>query len=214
MVNMNNQTIEPQDQFVMETPTQWKAFSHPLRLRILKQLVEEAHTNEELATALGEKSGKLYFHTKRLLDAGLIVLEGTRQKGPNTEKFYRAVARRFTASTPVQDGATPHLERLLGSALQLYRSAWHESSGSIQQSEFGFHLVVPIDSLRRAEFVERLKTLQSDFRTSSSRVTDAQSVALTVLMYSLDSREDAEKAPATGNAGSADTGATERNISS
>lgn len=213
---MNNLTVGPKDHFEMETPTQWKAFSHPLRLRILKLLAEEAHTNEELAAALGEKSGKLYFHTKKLLDAGLIILESTRQKGPNTEKFYRAVARRFTAPTPVRDGTTPRLETMLGLALELYRSAWQESSGLIQQTEFGFHLILPLDPLRRAEFVARLQALRNDFKASGSAVPDSQPVVLTVLMHSLDSREDQTEQNAAlsiASTGSADSSTLERKIS-
>jgi len=38
-------------------------------------------TNEELAHELGVPSGKLYVHTKKLLDAGLIISAGSRQKG-------------------------------------------------------------------------------------------------------------------------------------
>ena len=118
------------DLFEMQTPAQWKAFSHPLRLRILEELADQPRTNEELAAALGEQSGKLYFHTKKLLDAGLIVLDSTRQKGPITEKLYKSVARRFTAPAPVKGGSTPPLAPYLVAGLDLYRSVWLETTPS------------------------------------------------------------------------------------
>ncbi len=164
----------------------------PCGCEILKLLAGKAHTNEELAAVLGEKSGKLYFHTKRLLDAGLIILESTRQKGPNTEKFYRAIARKFIAPIPVSDGVTPRLERMLRLALELYRRAWQESSGLTQQTEFGFHLVLPLDPLRRAEFVARLQALRDDFKASGSTADGAHPVVLTVLMHTLDRADSAD----------------------
>ena len=146
---------------------QWKAFSHPLRLRILEQLAHNALTNEELATALGEQSGKLYFHTKRLFDAGLIVLDRTRQKGPITEKLYRAAAHRFLAPPPTPDGDAPPLETALTSALALYRSDWRESGGLPGELQVGFHLTLPLDLESQREFARRVKALLMTFRQAA-----------------------------------------------
>lgn len=177
------------DVWQLRTPAQWKAFSHPLRLRILEQLAQDALTNEELATALGEQSGKLYFHTKRLLDAGLIVLDRTRQKGPITEKLYRAAARRFLASPPTLDGDTPPLEAALTSALALYRSDWRESGGLPDELQMGFHLTLPLDLEARREFARRVKALFDDFQISGSDAPDARRVSLGVLIHSRDTHE-------------------------
>ncbi len=179
------------DIFEMQTPEQWKAFSHPLRLRILEELASEPRTNEELAAALGEQSGKLYFHTKKLLDAGLIVLDSTRQKGPITEKLYRAVARRFTAPAPVKGGKIPPLEQYLAAGLTLYRSSWAETNGEL--AELGFHLVLPVAPERRAEFAGRVRALFEDFQAAASEAQDAEKVALTVVIHSLDGRNDDAK---------------------
>src|SRR5476651_1264141 len=95
------------DEKRLDSMAQAKGLSHPLRVGILRRLIEEAHTNEELADQLGVASGKLYFHTRKLLDLGMIALVGTRQKGPLTEKLYRATARRFTLPAPVKGGEVP-----------------------------------------------------------------------------------------------------------
>ncbi len=176
------------DIFELQTPAQWKALSHPLRLRVLELLADGARTNEELAAALGEQSGKLYFHTKRLLDAGLIALDHTRQKGPITEKLYRAVARRFAAPTPQKGGEKPPLEDLLTSALELYRGNWQETGGLPGQIEGGFHLVLALTPERQREFAARLTALFEDFRASGSDAPDARPVSLATLMHSFDTK--------------------------
>jgi DNA-binding transcriptional ArsR family regulator len=177
------------DIFELRTPAQWKAFSHPLRLRILERLAGDALTNEELAAALGERSGKLYFHTKRLLDAGLIVLDRTRQKGPITEKLYRAAARRFLAPPPTLDGDAPPLETALVSALDLYRSDWQESGGLPGELQMGFHMTLPLDEKTRREFARRVKALFEGFQASGSDAPDARRVSLGVLIHSRDTNE-------------------------
>lgn len=177
------------DIFELRTPGQWKAFSHPLRLRILERLADDALTNEEIAAALGERSGKLYFHTKRLLDAGLIVLDRTRQKGPITEKLYRAAGRRFLAPPPALDSGTPPLEVALTSALDLYRSDWQESGGLAGELQMGFHLTLPLDPEARHEFARRVKALFEDFQTRGSAAPDARRVSLGVLLHSRDTKE-------------------------
>ncbi len=189
----------PTDMFEMQTPEQWKAFSHPLRLRILEELTDQPRTNEELAAAMGEQSGKLYFHTKKLLEAGLIVLDSTRQKGPITEKLYKSVARRFTAPPPVKGGKTPPLELYLVAGLNLYRSTWAETGGLPDQIEGGFHLVLPLDSERRAEFAGRVRALFEDFKAAGSAAPDARKIALTVLIHSVEKEKN--NAPAKNDAG-------------
>ena len=181
------------DIFELQTPAQWKAFSHPLRLRILDALAGGPRTNEELAAALGEQSGKLYFHTRRLLDAGLIVLDYTRQKGPITEKLYRAAGRRFVAPPPALGGDTPPFETALTSALELYRSDWQESGGLVNEMQMGFHLILPLDPEGRREFARRVRALFDDFQASASAAPDAQRVSLGVLIHSRDMTEGKRK---------------------
>ena len=164
----------------------WKALSHPLRLGILRLLTNDALTNEELAKQLGVASGKLYFHTKKLLDAGFIAPAGTRQKGPLTEKLYRAVARRITLPDPVKGGDSPPLEPLLMAAVELYQNTWQATNGLQGQTEGGYHLVLPQTPEKRREFVERLQALVHDFKEfASSDSPDNTPVALTLLIHAV-----------------------------
>ncbi len=169
----------------LQMPQQWKALGHPLRVRALQLLAGRAMTNEELAVALGVASGKLYFHTRTLREAGLIELVETRQKGGVTEKLYRAAARAFLAPPPVKGGQAPPLEPYLQAALELYRRTWQGTGGLPDALEYGFHLVLPHQPERVREFVRRVRELFDDFQAGPSDATEAQTVALSVLLHAL-----------------------------
>src|SRR3954471_7066413 len=81
------------DVVTIDRPGQLKALGHPLRLRVLELLGDEAVplTNRELANRLGVDPGHLHFHVRMLLKAKLIelVTDGASKR----EKPYRAVAR-------------------------------------------------------------------------------------------------------------------------
>lgn len=171
--------------FELSERKHYKAVSHPLRLKILELLAEEACTNEELSRRLGVASGKLYFHTKTLLDAGMIVLVETRSKGHLTEKLYRAVAREWVAARPDSDRAP--LEPLLRSALDLYRATCEESTPSAT----GGHLVLFHTPERKAQFEALFRDLFRTFRTTavSPDTPNATSVALSFLLHDIPSEE-------------------------
>jgi DNA-binding transcriptional ArsR family regulator len=71
-----------------------KALSHPLRQRILQQLVEHGPASpKQIATALGERLGNVSYHVKMLRDLDCVELVDTRQRRGAIEHFYRATAR-------------------------------------------------------------------------------------------------------------------------
>ncbi len=90
---------ETLDVLTITRPDQLKALGHPLRLRVLEMLGEEAgqaFTNRELAGRIGIDPGHLHFHVRMLLKAGLIRL--AKENGGRREKPYRAVARNITVA--------------------------------------------------------------------------------------------------------------------
>lgn len=87
--------FEPNPFQIVSDPRQLKAFTDPIRNRILHILANQEATNQQLATMLGEPQAKVLHHVRFLLDTGLIVLVDQRVRGGNVEKFYRSVARTF-----------------------------------------------------------------------------------------------------------------------
>lgn len=87
--------FEPVPFQIVDTPEQLKAFTDPLRSRVLTLLCERTATNQQIAETLGEPQAKVLYHVRFLLTLGLVRLVETRIKGGNVEKYYRAVARMF-----------------------------------------------------------------------------------------------------------------------
>jgi DNA-binding transcriptional ArsR family regulator len=85
----------PRAMMVIEDPHQLKAFTDPLRLRVLALLTRQSLTNQQISDMLSEPHAKILYHIRFLLDTELIQLIDTQIKGGNVEKYYRAVAQRF-----------------------------------------------------------------------------------------------------------------------
>jgi len=88
-------TFEPVPFQVISDPGQLKAFTDPLRIRVINILREREATNQQIADALGEPHAKVLHHVRYLLDAGLIKLVETKISGGNVEKYYRATAHLY-----------------------------------------------------------------------------------------------------------------------
>jgi leucyl aminopeptidase (aminopeptidase T) len=72
-----------------------KALGHPLRLKLLEELIREAASVQQLADRMREVHAKLFYHVKELEKNGLIEVVGEQQVNGITERFYRATARTF-----------------------------------------------------------------------------------------------------------------------
>ena len=118
--------FEPLASQLIDEPRQIKAFTDPLRVRVLVVLAERAATNQQVADALAEPQAKVLYHIRFLLEVGLIQLIDTRIKGGNVEKYYRAVARSFSIQpTPELRGHVISAEfAMLGEELAHSALAW------------------------------------------------------------------------------------------
>lgn len=98
--------FSPAPLMILQNPEHLKAFTDPLRLRVLRILRERSATNQQVADELGEPHAKVLYHIRFLLETGLIKLVDTQIKGGNVEKYYRAVARVFDLRPAQQDTQT------------------------------------------------------------------------------------------------------------
>lgn len=73
-----------------------KALSHPVRMRILEELAARDASVVDLAESLGTTRHRLYYHVKKLAEAGLVESAGEREDAGVTEQVWRAAAKSFT----------------------------------------------------------------------------------------------------------------------
>ena len=175
--------MEPQDTLFLTDPHQWKAMSHPLRLAVVRLLRTRPMTNEELAKEIGVASGKLYFHTKMLLTAGLIRPAGTRQKAAITEKLYRATALHFQAE-PADESSRQFVS--IDSLVELYKNTAKEypELASAPESLVDYRLL-QLRPDQVSELKSKIQDLIEQAVQSSRADSSAVPVALTVLYHRL-----------------------------
>ena len=173
------------DRMILQTPKQLKAFSHPLRIGILNLISTEALTNEDLAKKLGVASGALHFHTKFLVDAGLIEIVETRQLGPQIEKLYRAVARNFDFNSTLSKTTFPPFEPLIKNALQTYQRCWEASEGKMNNIHIGFTYNVKMPAAKIREFGRKFSDLLKEFEAASNSDQDGDYAALLFVYHDL-----------------------------
>lgn len=122
--------FEPEPFRVVSDLRQLKAFTDPMRNRLLHILANQEATNQQLASILGEPQAKVLHHVRFLLDAGLIRLVEQRVRGGNVEKFYRATAHLYgfrpnpddveTLSGPVSGAIFESVTQELVASLRLW----------------------------------------------------------------------------------------------
>ena len=76
------------------------ALSHPLRIKILKMLMEQELSVYELAKELGISRQLLYLHLKKLEKAGLVESD-LRLEGNRAKKYYKSKPFNFQISNEV-----------------------------------------------------------------------------------------------------------------
>ena len=155
--------FEPEPFRVVSDLRQLKAFTDPIRNRILHILASQEATNQQLAALLGEPQAKVLHHVRFLLDVGMIVLVDQRIRGGNVEKFYRATAHLYgfrpeasdaeSLSAPVSGAIFESVTQELVASLKLWpaQPLYWETRRARMTAE------------RAEEFDKRLLTLLSEF---------------------------------------------------
>jgi DNA-binding transcriptional ArsR family regulator len=81
----------------------FEILNNPLRLRILRQLLDPRSVRE-VAEALDVPPTRLYYHFDQLEKAGVIMVVETRKVGAMLQKLYQTVARSFRPSPKLVEG--------------------------------------------------------------------------------------------------------------
>lgn len=172
--------FEMRDVLYLEEIEQAEALLKPQRIEVLRQLAEPRSCTE-VAERLGQTPQRVYYHVKRLVDAGLVVQVSERKVRGITEGIYQAGARSYWLSPrlvgriglrKVQD------ELSLGYLLDLVEevqsdiAALDRSAPELPSIGVSGEIRVPPE--RRQEFLDELRTaLQTLFTRYGGAEGDA-----------------------------------------
>ncbi|NLW23889.1 MAG: helix-turn-helix transcriptional regulator [Clostridia bacterium] len=87
--------IKQKEIMVLQDLEQIKPLADPLRVKILKILINRQATVKQVADELHQSSAKIHYHIKELEKNGFIKMVDTVEKGGILEKYYQAVAKNY-----------------------------------------------------------------------------------------------------------------------
>lgn len=154
--------FNPAPVMIIESPEQIKAFTDPLRVKVLRILAERAATNQQIADVLGQPHAKVLYHIRFLVDVGLIKLVDTQIKGGNVEKYYRALANIFDLRPPQGD-----VDSDLALAQPALDTLWGDMIASVKTfPDYTAHIQTRRKRMtpeKAAEFIGKLRTLLNEY---------------------------------------------------
>jgi DNA-binding transcriptional ArsR family regulator len=110
-----------------------KAFSHPMRTRILAILNERVASPNEISEMIDERLPNVSYHVRALLDLGCIELVSTAQRRGAIEHYYRAIVRPFFTDRDWKKLPQSGRQAVSDVALQMI---WADVSDAIERGTF------------------------------------------------------------------------------
>jgi DNA-binding transcriptional ArsR family regulator len=145
------------------TAEEFKAMAHPLRLRILRWCLHEAHTNKEIADHFGKDPATTLHHVRLLVRTGFLVAEPVRagQRGA-LEKPYRATGRTWNlALTRPEDQSVETL-----AVIDALREEVAEAGPDAILA--GARMGLKLSDERAAELTDRIEDLVQEYASAPS----------------------------------------------
>ena len=112
---------------IIETYSQLKAVSDPLRAEMIMRLLERPYTGQQLSEIFKLSRARIHYHLKELEKNGLIEIVHTEEKNGIMQKFYQSVARGFTPSADL----LPHKEEISESTRQVLMAMMERTKSRI-----------------------------------------------------------------------------------
>ncbi|GLZ38858.1 hypothetical protein Acsp05_24820 [Actinokineospora sp. NBRC 105648] len=148
---------------------QAEALLKPARVEVLR-LLAEPRTCSEVAGSLGQTPQRVYYHVKKLVEVGLVVLVAERKVRALTEGVYQAAARSYWVSPRLVGRVTPRGEELvLGYLVDLAEQVQADVAAldraASELPSVGVSGAIRLPPERRAEFFAELQTTLQDLFT-------------------------------------------------
>ncbi|MGH3465266.1 MAG: helix-turn-helix domain-containing protein [Kribbellaceae bacterium] len=160
------------DVVYLEQIEQAEALLKPQRIGVLRQLAEPRSCTE-VANVLGQTPQRVYYHVKRLVDAGLVTQVSERRVRGIHEGIYQATARSYWLSPRlvgrIGDLRKAQDELSLGYLLDLMEEVQHDIAGldrtRPELPSIGISGEIQVPAERRQEFLDDLRSALQDIFT-------------------------------------------------
>jgi DNA-binding transcriptional ArsR family regulator len=160
------------DVVYLEQLEQAEALLKPQRIEVLRQLAEPRSCSE-VAAVLGQTPQRVYYHVKRLADAGLVTQVSERKVRGIHEGIYQATARSYWLSPRlvgrIGDLRKAQDELSLGYLLDLMEEVQHDIAGldrtRPELPSIGISGEIQVPAERRQEFLDDLRSALQDIFT-------------------------------------------------
>jgi DNA-binding transcriptional ArsR family regulator len=183
-----------------------KALAHPVRVRILSMLDESVLSPSEIAGQIDVPIGNVSYHTRQLLELGMIKLVRETKRRGAVEHHYTAEARPMITDDAWREAPEIVRQAMVGAALQESAKAVNAAAISGGFSRDGAHLSripTPVDERgwkqMSNELAKMMIRLQRIAEASQARVRDADHVgerhATAVMMLFEDMQVASEMRP-------------------
>ena len=173
-----------------------KIIQHPIRVRILGILRHSLPcTQRELGRQLSLSSAAIHHHLKKLLEANLVRLQGTRP-GPNsiTEKLYELNREEWAAFARASEEKNADVDFYLQYVLAWIQERNREGLGILKEKDYAHPFIVasyvvnaPYEEI--VEFKRKIHQLLTDFHDQHSDTEDPSQQAFALMFSMLPSRE-------------------------
>lgn len=177
---MSSKDFEPKPLHCIRSAEQTRAYVHHARMRIMGLLAARAMTASQVAKELGVHPANLTHHFKLLAGVRLIRLIERRDTGRVTEKYYRAIAKRFEVDIERHRVAGAHALSLSFLRDDL-SEAMAEFKGDDSEELLCLLRNVRIDKQSYARFDAELRRLVDAF--GSSENDDGETYTLSLALY-------------------------------
>ena len=151
----------------LHDPASLEALYDPLRYRLFRAL-RMPRTVPELGQHVDLPANGLYYHVRRLVDAGLVRQVGTRPRGRHTERVYGWAAERIRFSGDLRLDVGGPLTGIAGELEEGLRRAADDDAPAL----LSYH-VVALTEERARELAERLRALVAEYAEHPDTEPDA-----------------------------------------
>lgn len=180
---------EPLPKFILRTPEQIRALGAPATHDVFLGLLKIGRgAIADIAPIVGKSPHALYHHMDKLVDVGLVRVDGEQRKGARTEKIYRPVAHLLF--TDPENNDPQYRAALIENAVAQTRRAGnaikkaHQEGkvllGEAKANSMSLQVTVSLDQEQRAMLFAKINQLIEDTARQSGTTMNGEDLLFTV----------------------------------